>query len=110
MKFITQVVATALVLAFWALQSPVHAAEHVVVQRGRAFVPDALKIKVGDTVRFVNEDGLAHNVASFSGAKTFDLGTFPKGTAKSVVFETEGVVDVICGIHKSMKLLIEVQK
>jgi len=87
-----------------------YSAEHVVVQRGRAFVPDVLKIKVGDTVRFVNEDGLAHNVASFSGAKTFDLGTFPRGTAKTVVFDTEGVVDVICGIHKNMKMLIEVQK
>jgi len=85
-----------------------HAEEHLAVQRARAFAPAELKIRVGDSVRFSNEDAFSHSVLSSSEAKSFDLGTLPKGTQRSVAFDKAGVVDVICGIHPNMKMRIVV--
>lgn len=84
------------------------AEEHLAVQRGRAFVPNELRIRTGDSVRFSNEDAFSHSVLSTSEVKSFDLGTLPKGAQRSVSFEQAGVVDVICGIHPNMKMRIVV--
>jgi plastocyanin len=43
-----------------------HAAEHVVTQKNKAFSVKKLAVKVGDTIKFVNEDSFAHNVFSLS--------------------------------------------
>ena len=66
---------------------------------------DKLTVKVGDTVKFVNNDAFFHNVFSLSDAALFDLGSFPKGESKSVTFEESGVVEVECAIHPDMKIL-----
>lgn len=42
--------------AAWASQ------EHVVGQKNKAFSVKKLTVKVGETVKFVNEDSFAHNV------------------------------------------------
>ena len=59
-------------------------------------------------VSFKNEDPFFHNVFSLSDAKTFDLGSYPKGQSKSVTFDKPGTVEVECSIHPEMKMLIEV--
>jgi len=80
------------------------AALHVeMAQRDTAFRPDALVVPVGSTVRFLNEDKFFHNVFSYSKTKRFDLGRYPKGEAKSVVFDKAGPVAVFCEIHKWMR-------
>lgn len=81
-----------------------------VAQQDKKFSPTKLKIKVGDTVNFKNEDPFFHNVFSLSDVQTFDLGSYPKGQSKSVTFKTPGTVEVECSIHPDMKLLIEVTK
>lgn len=86
------------------------AAEHVVAQKGKAFSTKKLKIKVGDSVKFVNEDPFSHNVFSLSAAKSFDLGSYPQGGAKSVSFDKAGTVEVECAIHPDMTLTVEVEK
>lgn len=86
------------------------AAEVVVSQKGKAFSTKKLKVKVGDSVKFVNEDPFSHNVFSLSAAKSFDLGSYPQGGAKSVTFDKAGTVDVECAIHPEMTLAIEVEK
>jgi len=86
------------------------AAEQVVAQKGKAFSVKKLKVKVGDSVKFVNEDGFSHNVFSLSAAKSFDLGTYPQGGAKSVTFDKSGTVEVECAIHPDMTMVIEVEK
>jgi plastocyanin len=86
------------------------AAEHVVEQKGKAFTVPKLKIKVGETVDFRNSDPFNHNVFSLSDAKTFDLGSYPQGASKKVVFDKPGTVEVECAIHPDMKMLIEVEK
>lgn len=85
-------------------------AEQIVSQKGKAFSIKKLKIKVGDTVKFVNEDPFSHNIFSLSPAKSFDLGTYPQGGAKSVTFDKAGTIEVECAIHPEMTLSIEVEK
>jgi plastocyanin len=84
------------------------AAEHVVPQKGKAFAVSTLSIKAGDKVSFRNDDPFVHNIFSLSDAMQFDLGTYPQGQAKSVVFSKPGKYDIECAIHPDMKLVITV--
>jgi len=86
------------------------AAEHVVVQKGKAFSTKKLSVKLGDSVKFVNEDPFSHNVFSLSDAKSFDLGSYGQGGAKSITFDKPGTIEVECAVHPDMKLVIEVSK
>jgi plastocyanin len=84
--------------------------EHVVTQKNRNFSLKKLAVKVGDTVRFTNEDGFAHNVFSLSDTKSFDLGSFGQGVSRSVVFDKPGAVEVECAVHPDMRMVVEVAK
>lgn len=88
--------------AAWAAQ------EHVVAQKNKAFSTKKLTVKVGDTVKFVNDDSFAHNIFSLSAAKSFDLGSFGNGGSKSVTFDKPGKIEVECAVHPDMRLDIEV--
>lgn len=85
------------------------AAEIEVGQRDKAFTKISLNIKVGDSVKFTNEDPFFHNVFSLSDLKTFDLGSYPKGQSKSITFEKAGTLVVECAIHPNMQLKIKVE-
>ena len=89
--------------------SAMAAEEHLVSQKNKAFSAKKLTVKVGDTVKFVNEDNFAHNVFSLSAPKSFDLGSFGNGGAKSVTFDKPGKVEVECAVHPDMRLDIEVK-
>lgn len=82
--------------------------EQVVTQKNKAFSAKKLTVKVGDTVKFVNEDNFAHNVFSLSPAKSFDLGSVGNGGSKSITFDKPGKVQVECAIRPDMQLDIEV--
>ena len=88
--------------AAWAAQ------EHMVAQKNKSFSVKKLTIKVGDSVKFVNEDSFAHNVFSLSAAKSFDLGSFGNGGNKTITFDKPGKVEVECAVHPDMRLDIEV--
>lgn len=92
------------------LAGAAHANEHTVSQKGKAFSKAVIKVKAGDSVKFVNDDAFSHNVFSLSEAKSFDLGTYGKGAAKSVTFEQPGKVEVECAIHPDMRMTVEVSK
>jgi plastocyanin len=98
------------ILILLTLTTLVQAATLTVLQKDKQFVPVTLKIKVGDSVNFMNEDPFYHNVFSLSDTKNFDLGSFPKGNFKTVVFDKAGKVNVECAIHPDMHLVIEVTK
>lgn len=90
------------------------AAEYTVDQHNKTFEKDGAKIeklvlKVGDTVHFRNMDPWFHNVFSLSEVKTFDLGSYPQGQQKPVVFDRAGTVEVECAIHPQMFLELEVR-
>lgn len=86
------------------------AGEIEVIQKDKQFSKKTVTVKVGDTVSFKNEDPFAHNVFSLSDAKTFDLGSYPKGQSKSVSFDKPGQVEIECAIHPEMRMIVEVKK
>ena len=71
-------------------------------QTAERFAPHVLPILAGTSVDFPNDDPIYHNVFSLSRAREFDLGRFPRGASKSVVFTRPGVVQVFCHIHADM--------
>lgn len=79
-------------------------------QKDKRFSTQEVKIRVGDTVKFVNSDGFFHNVFSLSDTKTFDLGSYPKGQSRTVKFDKPGEVEVECAIHPEMKMRVKVEK
>jgi plastocyanin len=103
-----RLLASAVVLTACVL--PAQAKDFEVGQKDKKFTQKNLAIKVGDAISFKNEDPISHNVFSLSDPKTFDLGSYPQGQAKKVVFDKAGTVDVECAIHPDMKMTVEVQK
>lgn len=75
-------------------------------QDGLAFVPHVLPVLRGTTVDFPNTDPVFHNVFSLARAATFDLGRYPRGDARSVRFDTPGLVKVFCHIHSDMSAVV----
>jgi len=89
------------------------AGDRIISQERKTFVinkkrVETLKIKVGDTVRFRNEDRFFHNIYSLSDAKNFDLGSFRMGKYREVTFDKPGLVPIECAIHPEMYMEIEV--
>lgn len=82
--------------------APGAATPQVMAQEGTRFVPNLLIVPVGGVVSFPNHDPIFHNVFSYSSAKTFDLGRYPKGETRTVTFTEPGIVRVFCEIHASM--------
>ena len=100
-------------LAF-SLAASVNADEYIIDQKDKTFIKDGAKveeitIKVGDSIRFKNEDPFFHNIFSLSELKTFDLGSFPKGESKTVTFDKTGKVEVECAIHPEMYMEVTVK-
>lgn len=93
-----------------ALAFSVSAADYDVLQTNKAFSTNHLKVKVGDTITFVNNDPFFHNIYSLSETKTFDLGSYPKGQGRKVTFDQPGTVEVECAIHPYMKMTVEIVK
>jgi plastocyanin len=91
------------------------AKELEVSQKSKTFLVNrsavqALKVNVGDSIAFRNDDPFFHNVYSASKPKEFDLGSYPQGQSRKVVFDREGEVDIECAIHPDMKLRVDVVK
>ncbi len=105
-------VAVGLVALFYSVT--VSAADHTLAQNSKSFKLNGSQveeytIKAGDTIYFKNEDPFFHNIFSLSDLKTFDLGSYPAGESKSVVFETPGEAEIECAIHPEMYLLLTVE-
>ncbi|MFL5541041.1 MAG: plastocyanin/azurin family copper-binding protein [Longimicrobiaceae bacterium] len=77
-------------------------------QQDTSFRPPVLVVPVGTSVEFPNRDPFFHNVFSYSSAKRFDLGRFPRGESRTVTFDRPGVVKVYCEIHQWMRSAVVV--
>ena len=91
------------------LPLPALAEVYEVGQKDKAFTVDSIEIKAGDTIKFTNNDPYFHNVFSLSDAKLFDLGSFPQGESRDVVFDQPGEVEVECAIHPNMQMKVIVK-
>lgn len=85
------------------------ASSHVVSEKNKMFSTSSLKIKVGDTVQFRNDDTVYHNIFSLSDVMSFDLGNYGPSEIRTVKFDKPGRVYVECAVHHNEKLSIEVQ-
>ena len=92
------------------LSFTVRANEVEVNQKGDTFSANNVKIKVGDSISFRNDDPHFHDVFSISDAQMFELGSYPQGQAKSVTFKKEGKIEVECAMHPAMKMTVDVTK
>ena len=77
-------------------------------QQEKRFFPRVMPIVKGQTVEFFNLDELDHNVFSTEKNNSFDLGRFPKGDSRKVVYDQNGKYKVYCNIHQKMILDIVV--
>ena len=77
-----------------------------VSQKDAKFDPTLVVAVAGQTVEFPNEDNIAHNVFSMASQKKFNLGIYPKGESKEVVFEKPGIIDVFCSLHRNMHTVV----
>lgn len=68
--------------------------------RGFAFVPQAITVTVGTTVRWTNYDSAPHTVTSRTGL--FDSGTLQRHNTFERRFDVPGTYDYYCTIHPSM--------
>ena len=75
-------------------------------QKKEASVPRVVPVAVGTAVDFPNMDPIYHNVFSLSPVKRFDLGKYPRGQSKAVVFNRTGLVNVYCDIHSEMAAFV----
>ena len=75
-------------------------------QKDQSFVPRVLAIAVGTRVDFPNQDPIYHNVFSLSAARRFDLGKYPRGSSRQVLFSKPGLVNVYCDIHSEMEAFV----
>ncbi|MBI2665100.1 cupredoxin family copper-binding protein [Candidatus Woesearchaeota archaeon] len=71
-----------------------------VVVENYKFMPATLDVKVGDTVEWVNKDGMDHTVTF--GDSPFDE-QLPVGATVSYTFQEAGEFDYLCSFHPSMQ-------
>lgn len=81
------------------------AAGATVVEKGFAFEPATLEVKVGETVTFKNEDSAPH-VVSIDGK---ELGNQDPGSSVTWTAEKAGSFPYTCTIHPSMNGVITVK-
>lgn len=79
-------------------------AEHAVIdQLNLTYVPRVVAMQKGTTADFPNSDAVRHNVFSPPGsALQFNLGTYPTGVVKEVLFDVVGETPLLCNVHAEM--------
>jgi plastocyanin len=98
-----------LALAFIAGASVALAAERTISQKGKVFSESAVEIKKGDTLVFLNDDNVVHNVLSTTPGNVFNLGSIGPGHSTPVTFDKSGELQVLCAIHPSMKMSVKIR-
>jgi plastocyanin len=84
------------------------AARHVVGQKGALFSPGKMSVGVGDVVVFKNDDGVTHHIYSSTKGQEFNLETTAPGQDVRHTFAKPGRVDIRCGLHPGMRLVVTV--
>jgi plastocyanin len=89
--------------------APVQSGVVQIEYRNIAINPDALKVKVGSTIRWTNYDPVQHNVTSKGGPSAFASKNFGEGGTFEFKATKTGTIHYLCTIHPvSMNGTIEV--
>jgi plastocyanin len=99
----------------WALAggllvaAPVEAAEHVITMADQQYEPAVIKAAKGDSLRFVNDDDVAHDVFVPTVGFGVDLGKQEPGDEKVIPLAKDGSFEVECVFHAHMLLTVTVE-
>src|SRR2546423_11503733 len=96
--------AFAFVYAFPAsvsLSATAEGATHTVVMEGVAFKPEALTVKPGDTVVWVNKDLFPHTVTAQD--RSFDSREIAADKSWQLAAKKSGTFPYVCTLHPTMK-------
>jgi plastocyanin len=96
------------------LANSVFSKEFIVTQKDKNFSTENLKVKIGDSIKFVNEEkNIAHNIFSLSKGNNLDLKTQEPGKSSKIVIDAKnhnkGIMELQCAIHPNMKLRVEIE-
>ena len=69
-----------------------------------AFLPAKITAAVGKALTFLNSDDTPHQITVVNGPRT---GVFLRGERASLTLDKPGEYQYICGLHPSMKGIIE---
>jgi plastocyanin len=83
-------------------------ADYTIDIKSYAFSKPKLTVKVGDTVKWTNEDSVPHTVTTTSGPAKFDSGNLSKGQSFSYTFTKPGTYQYYCAVHPDMTAEITV--
>jgi plastocyanin len=83
-------------------------ARQAVHQQGRMFSIDSIALEKGESLTFLNDDTVPHNIASISKGSEFDLGSQRPGASTDVTFTEAGEIQVFCAIHPRMKMTVKI--
>ena len=73
------------------------------------FSPKSITAKVGQTIKWTNDDSVDHNVTATSGG-TFKSSNFGQGSSYSTKLTKAGTIQYVCTIHPGMTGMIVVTK
>jgi plastocyanin len=94
---------------FVPASGPVESGTVQIAYRNIAIAPDALKVKVGSTIKWTNFDNIEHNVTSEGGPQKFASKDFGENATFEIKALKPGVIHYECTIHPaSMNGTIEV--
>ena len=78
-------------------------------QKGKKFSEKEVSIKAGQTITFVNDDNVAHNVYTIINGEKVDLGLQRVGEKGDITYDEKNTYRVRCAIHPRMKLVVKVE-
>ncbi|NOT55325.1 MAG: hypothetical protein HOP18_12020 [Deltaproteobacteria bacterium] len=95
-------------LGNWAFAVPTEPA--TMDQKGCVFIPRVLGAQIGQPLKFLNSDPMAHNVHGFAQkASPWNISLSVKGTSRSVkVDKPESMIEIKCDIHPWMRAYLGV--
>lgn len=86
------------------------AAEPVVGQKDKQFSQSEISVKKGDSIQFMNDDTVTHNISVKEPGGVNRPGIVQQpGVDTHLVFDKAGDHDVHCLIHPKMKMAIHVE-
>lgn len=89
---------------------PALAVEHVVRMAGMNFQPASLQARIGDVVRFVNDDGSNHEILVPTKGFGVDLGMQKPSENTELTLRKAGSFEVECVVHPHMVMMITVKE